>query len=114
MTLKIGFITVDCDDTLRLAGFWSQALGYENKGGDADWAEIGDPQRIHPPILFQRVPETKAAKNRLHLDLNADDMREEVGRLLNLGATRVHGYDESEQSVVMADPEGNEFCVAHW
>jgi hypothetical protein len=115
MPARIGNITFDCSDALRLGTFWAAALGRElDDGSSPGFASIGsgDPERMEAAWFFERVPESKTAKNRLHLDLvDADPMA--IDRLASLGATIVaeqvlgnHGW------TVMQDPEGNEFCVA--
>ncbi|MFI6710131.1 VOC family protein [Nonomuraea sp. NPDC050478] len=116
-------VVVDCAHPASLARFWAAALdGYEVAPyDDAELARlraqgIDDPEddptvlvEGGPPRLwFQRVPEHKAGKNRLHLDLQAEDREAEVGRLAGLGATVL---DRREEWTVLADPEGNEFCV---
>ena len=117
MALRIETITVDSEDPVSLARFWSEALGWEwREDDDGDvWVEPG---HDHPdrgavrPLLFLEVPESKAVKNRLHLDLAPDDQAAEVERLRDLGATPVSvGQRGDEGWVVLADPEGNEFCV---
>ena len=139
--MKIGNITFDCADPDRLATFWAEAMGYE-KGVypdemrrellDAGLSEndllaraiAEDPDGAGPRLFFQRVPEPKTAKNRIHLDINAmpgrrpspEELDSEVARLVALGAAIIHEHIGSwgpypEHHVVMADPEGNEFCV---
>jgi hypothetical protein len=117
MALRIETLTVDAEDPVSQGRFWSEALGWEwreDEDGDV-WVEPGDghPDRgVTPPLLFLEVPEIKAVKNRLHLDLTPDDQSTEVQRLRELGATPVSvGQAEDEEWVVLADPEGNEFCV---
>jgi predicted enzyme related to lactoylglutathione lyase len=112
MALRMSCITVDALDPRRLAAFWAEALGWSmevDDDGDVDvWTE-GAPG---VPILFLAVPEANAGKNRLHLDLSPDDQTAEVERLEALGATRTSiGQTGEESWVVLADPEGNEFCV---
>ncbi len=115
MTLRIDCVTVDCSDPARLARFWSQALGWMIDFEDD--AEVAvTPSSSHEghatDLLFLRVPGAKQVKNRLHLDLRPDDQDAEVARLEGLGARRVDiGQGDSQTWVVMADPEGNEFCV---
>src|SRR5690348_7318 len=104
-------VTFDCTDALRLARFWAAALG-------TDVDEDSTPEKSYvepagwggPALWFQRVPETKTAKNRMHFDLRAPRGRiaDEVVRLEELGATVLR---RSSELVVMQDPEGNEFCV---
>ena len=117
MGLRIETVSFDALDPLGLAGFWSQVLGWGHRvDEDGDiWVE---PSEDHPdygaarPLLFLGVPEAKTAKNRIHLDLVPDDQEREVERLETLGATRASiGQTGNESWVVLADPEGNEFCV---
>ncbi len=117
MALRIETVTVDARDPLTLARFWSAALDWElrvDEDGDV-WVEPGT---RHPdygscrPLLFIDVPESKSIKNRIHLDLRPDDQALEVERLEKLGAGQISvGQTGLEDWVVMADPEGNEFCV---
>ncbi len=115
MTLRIDCLTIDCSDPSRLARFWSQALGWTIDFEDGTEVAITPPasQDVHTTdLLFLRAPDTKQAKNRLHLDLRPDDRDAEVARLESLGARRADiGQNGDETWVVMADPEGNEFCV---
>ncbi|KRF15564.1 glyoxalase [Nocardioides sp. Soil797] len=146
-------ITFDCADPEALSRFWASALGYVNPGPPgrevlegqdvfeawhAFLAEVGlpesqwnsasaaeDPQGEQPRLFFQRVPEGKSAKNRVHLDLRAAPCLEgdermaalesECERLVALGATRTRRFEPepplSTGFIVMADPEGNEFCL---
>ncbi|RNM14197.1 VOC family protein [Nocardioides pocheonensis] len=141
-------LTIDANDPARLARFWGRALGYvhvpptepdttwwAHYRGRADddgtfYDRLFDPEGLRPPLWFQEVPETKAGKNRLHLDLYAtarDDalpyaervrlVEAKVDELVALGARvqRRASQDDPEDAfhfVVMQDPEGNEFCVA--
>jgi hypothetical protein len=138
-------VTFDCADPARQADFWVRALGYrmpDPPDGHAtwedwaraqgipqaswnDWAAIEDPDGVGPRFYFQRVPEGKVAKNRMHLDLNVGGGKEvllqdrkirvyaEVERLKTLGADDHRGSieEDGEFWVRMNDPEGNEFCV---
>jgi hypothetical protein len=137
-------VTFDCVDPDRLATFWAAVLGYEKQAppaGYASWPEflaaqgvpedqwtsksaIADPAGAGPRIFFQRVPEAKAVKNRLHLDVNVGGglatpvperqqrVQGEVERLAQLGATRGREFNEvGDYWIVMQDPEGNEFCL---
>jgi len=146
-------VTFDAADPLAQARFWADALGYvipgppgreladgedpieawmeflETAGVPADQRDrasaIEDPEGTRPRVFFQKVPEGKVAKNRLHLDVRAapglqgDErmaaLEAECERLLSLGATRVQRFDPappmSAGFIVMADPEGNEFCL---
>ena len=135
-------VTFDANDPGALAAFWTEVLGYVEQPppeGFATWedwardqgipedswndaAAIVDPDGDGPRIFFQRVPEGKTAKNRVHLDvrsapgLDADArharLSEECQRLIGLGATKLYELEERGQFwITMADPEGNEFCL---
>ena len=111
MATWIKSVTFDCADALVLGGFWAAALGTDlDEDSTPDKAFMEPAGWGGPTVWFQRVPEGKVAKNRLHLDLRAPDgdVAAEVRRLGELGATVLHDGDDL---VVMADPEGNEFCV---
>lgn len=119
MTSILHNITFDCRDAHTLAGFWSQVtgwpLGAEDFPGDPE-ASVEPPAGVGGPrLLFIGVPEGKTVKNRVHLDLQpADHGREaEVDRLLALGASLVadHRRPDGTGWALLADPEGNEFCV---
>lgn len=119
MTTRINHITVDAADPYALASFWTGVTGYAedpdgpNEPNDPEAFLVG-PQGF-PALLFIRVPEPKSGKNRLHLDLQPTDRTRdaEVDRLLDLGASPVADHRRPDGSgwVVLADPEGNEFCV---
>jgi hypothetical protein len=137
-------VAFDAADPRRLAGFWQQALGYKEQDppeGYASWEQwavameipeerwgdvtaLVDPEGVLPRLFFQKVPEPKSAKNRVHLDLNVGGGREvdererrsrvdaAVERLVGLGATKQREFEEPDQRwIVMHDPEGNEFCL---
>jgi catechol 2,3-dioxygenase-like lactoylglutathione lyase family enzyme len=137
-------VVIDCADPAKLAEFWAAALGYRIPGPPGEFATwpdylraqgvpesefnsasaVEDPDGVGPRIFFQRVPEPKAGKNRVHVDVNAgggrgtpEDERakrvdEAVVALVAAGATRVEERSQmGERWVVMQDPEGNEFCV---
>ena len=108
-------IIIDCTDPRAVAAFWAQVLGWSvQESGDVLWmSESGEP---FPDLLlvFVAVPEPKSAKNRVHLDVNPVDREQddEVRRLLGLGARHADVGQTGEESwVVLADPEGNEFCL---
>ena len=117
MTLRIQSLSIDSVDPSATATFWEAALGWRRTYEDPDEIVLEPPlgaaeEGVAPDILFLRVPETKSVKNRLHLDLRPDDQDAEVARLESLGAVRVSiGQEGSEGWIVLADPEGNEFCV---
>jgi len=108
---------IDCAEPHELARFWAAALGWRvTFSSDAECAlepPEGSPETdVSPDLVFVRVPDEKVVKNRLHLDLRPDDQAAHVERLLALGATRAEiGQTGEEPWVVLADPEGNEFCV---
>jgi hypothetical protein len=119
-------VTFDCAEPVRVARFWAETLGYRAEYDDEQCeAAALDPTGAGPRLYFQRVPEGKVVKNRLHLDIRvgtglAGDERvavleEECSRLVALGATRVRllvADEENEACLVMQDVEGNEFCLA--
>jgi hypothetical protein len=126
MVLRLTEIVVDCRDPQLLAAFWSAALGYhivrveDDQVEIAPWeqepADLADQVRRRPTapaIVFVVVEEGKAVKNRLHLDVRPVDRstEEEGERLISLGATRVDIGQGSAPWTVLADPEGNEFCL---
>ena len=113
MTATIGLV-LDCTDPNALAQFWSEALGYTTLGGAGSYVMLVDTDRVQPKLLLQAVPEAKSAKNRMHLDIETPDVEGEASRLESLGARRIEPDVRSEHGtnwVIMADPEGNEFCV---
>ncbi len=117
MTSVLDTLTFDCADPVRLADFWAASLGWEVGDVDDEDAFVspaGTPDNTPwQGLLFQKVPEGKVVKNRLHLDLRPEDsMAAEVERSVALGAT-VHARVDVEGSfwTVMLDPEGNEFCI---
>jgi predicted enzyme related to lactoylglutathione lyase len=116
VAIKIGSIVLNVADVDRDIAFWSSALGYELRDTDidhSDFAVLSHPTQTSSNVSVQRTHEPKRAVNRVHLDLYADDAPAEVTRLESLGATRVEPwpYAEGDDFVVMADPDGNEFCV---
>jgi len=115
MTSRLDALCFDANDPLRLACFWADALQWEvHEETEGDVALVPtDGTRFR--LLFLPVPEKKAAKNRIHLDLTTtshDDQEEAVRRLLDLGARHIDiGQGRDEPHVVLADPEGNELCI---
>ena len=110
MVSVIKSVSFDAADALLLATFWAAVFGSDvDEESTRDKAFVEAAGWGGPSIWFNRVPEPKRAKNRMHFDLRAPGaVADEVARLTRLGATVV---DEAESHVVMADPEGNEFCV---
>ncbi|MEV8354557.1 VOC family protein [Streptomyces niveus] len=123
MTSRFTELTVDCGDPERLAAFWCAVLDFKVIDRGEGKVEIGSwvptvedirARQMPPTLQFIQVPEGKTAKNRLHLDVSPIDgsTEDEVSRLLGLGATRADTDHEADRTwVVMADVEGNEFCV---
>lgn len=138
-------ITFDCADPAVLAAFWAEVLGYrvqDPPGGYASWSEaleafgvpaerhndasaVSDPEGSGPRLFFQRVPEGKQAKNRVHLDVRAAPglageermaaLEAEAKRLITHGSTRIGRHEPAPPlgagHIVMIDPEGNEYCL---
>jgi len=112
MTSTVTELVIDSADPELLGRFWSEVLGYEVEDSTDDDVFITGPDG-GPGILFLKNPDGKRGKNRVHLDVTPEgDQMAEVARLEQLGATRVNiGQSDHCSWVVMADPEGNEFCV---
>lgn len=106
-------LVLDCMDADTLADFWSTALGYKREGFDPPYVRLYDPADRHPDLLLQQVPEPKTAKNRMHMDLRVADVDAEVTRLVAAGArvTQPAHDDDGFWTVILEDPQGNEFCV---
>lgn len=117
MTIRIQCLVVDSHDCQALARFWAGALGWRVTYEDAHQSVVEPPEGslevdVAPDLLFVKVPDSKSTKNRLHLDLRPADQAAEVRRLLGLGAQPAAiGQSPDVKWTVMADPEGNEFCV---
>jgi predicted enzyme related to lactoylglutathione lyase len=111
--VSIGFV-LDCHDPKALAPFWAGALGYVTVESVDNYTLLTPDGRDGPNLLLQLVPETKAGKNRMHLDLHVADIEAEAARLVALGAQRLEDSPSTEHGstwITMADPDGNEFCV---
>ena len=114
MTLTINSLTVDCHDPKAMARFWGEALDWQIISDSPDEVMIAPFAEPHPgvfPVLFLRNPDQKASKNRWHFDLAPNDQDAEVERLQRLGAIHADIGQRDVSWVVMADLEGNEFCV---
>ena len=113
MAAKWTDLQFDCNDVFLVADFWAAVLDYEISEKEDDFVVLKGAEG--PEIGFYPVPEKKTIKNRLHIDLRAtggSDQTAEVERIIGLGATRVDvGQGDDVSWVVLADPEGNEFCV---
>jgi hypothetical protein len=119
MTCRVSHTTFDCRDAFQLSEWWKQLVGYSDNADDPnapghDECEIVDPSSGHR-LLFIQVPEDKTIKNRIHLDLRPTDRRrdDEIERVLGLGAIAIADLRNPDGTgwMVMADPEGNEFCI---
>jgi len=117
MTSSVLNVTFDCADPGVLARFWGAATGWDVQVRDPrpDCPEyaVGPAPGGGPRLYFVKVPEAKVAKNRIHLDLvpASDDQDQEVARLVSYGATVARDQPPGASWIVLADPEGNEFCV---
>jgi predicted enzyme related to lactoylglutathione lyase len=115
MAARLGLV-LDCAEPDTLAEFWSAAIGYVTLGGAGNYVVLVDETGRQPKLLLQRVEEPKAGKNRMHFDIETPTVDEEVERLEGLGARRIVDdaiEEHGNRWVVMADPEGNEFCVCN-
>jgi predicted enzyme related to lactoylglutathione lyase len=113
MVLKPGMVTIDCADPRALAAFWTEGAGYRVAADHGAFLLLKPEDGDGLSVGLQQVPELRVGKNRVHVDFHADDREVQVRRLVDLGATVL---DEHEvpglRWTVLADPEGNEFCVA--
>ncbi len=115
MAATLGLV-LDCDDPDKLAEFWSAAIGYTILGGAGNYVLLVDADGKQPKLLLQRVDEPKSGKNRMHFDIETPIVDELVARLEALGARPIVDVAIEEHGnrwVVMADSEGNEFCVCN-
>lgn len=119
MALRQGDIVIDCADHEVVVGFWQSVLGWERRDVNEQYVSLSPPRDATGargpglPLLFQKVPERKVTKNRVHVDWRADDRAAEVARLVSLGAREGATRSLGDFTwTVMEDPEGNEFCVA--
>ena len=120
MTVRIEQVLIDAHDPERLAAFWAEVLDYkveydskndpDNDSGERE-IELAPKEGTSTNILFVEVHDEKTVKNRIHLDLRPDDQEAEVARAESLGARKVDIGQGDQSWVVMADPEGNEFCI---
>jgi catechol-2,3-dioxygenase len=117
MACRISELVLDAHDPRRLSAFWCEVLGFTVLNNDDDSVEIGPAEGFGGPqstIVFSRTDEPKREKLRLHIDVTATDRDQaaELDRLLDLGATPADvGQTGKESWHVLADPEGNEFCL---
>ena len=112
MNATVGTIMIDCNDIDAIVTFWSEALGLEPKVRYPKYVWLSPVSENGPALAFQQVPEPRVGKNRLHLDLVSDDPVAFTERVLELGGSRVEDHEvEGFHWSVLADPEGNVFCV---
>ena len=108
----VSSVMVDCNDLEKVVAFWGEILGLEETMRFPGYAWLESMGSQGPRLAFQQVAETKMVKNRMHLDLAADDPEELMARVVALGGTRIRDHEMGGiRWTVMGDPEGNEFCV---
>ena len=116
---QLAWIQIDCRDPMRLAAFWGAVFGLEvdsSFGEPPHYVGLAKARPDHPHVNFQRVPELKTVKNRLHFDIRVDDVEQATAQVEALGGRRLSLEDFHEYGFrwrVMADPEGNEFCLVY-
>src|SRR5262249_45056638 len=112
MTLYVGSTVLNVADLDRATAFWTAALGYVVRNASSTFVVLTDPRRRWSNVSLQRSEAPKVGRNRLHLALYADDKREAVALLDILGSARLPCQSAPHADyIVMADPDGNEFCV---
>jgi predicted enzyme related to lactoylglutathione lyase len=114
VTVRLNCIAIDSTDPQRLGRWWADALGWETWDEPDGYCVAAPPEAGQTRLVFLKVPEPKSVKNRLHLDFTPDDQDAEVARFERLGAARADVGQEGDPDVtwvVLADPEGNEFCI---
>jgi predicted enzyme related to lactoylglutathione lyase len=111
MSLTFTEICIDAHDIDELAGWWATVLGWPKATTDDGDIALRAPAGCGPDWLFLAVPDAKTVKNRIHFDFTPDDQQAEVDRVVGLGARHVDIGQGDESWVVLADPEGNEFCI---
>ncbi len=105
-------VTIDCANPQQLAGFWIKALGVQVDQDYGEYLILTAAAEGGAKLAFQKVPEARIGKNRVHVDFGTDDHAAEVRRLVGLGATEVEEHSMPGMGwTVLTDPEGNEFCV---
>jgi predicted enzyme related to lactoylglutathione lyase len=112
MSAFVGTVMIDCNDIDAMVEFWSKALELEEKVRYPSYVWLSRLSDSGPALALQKVPELRTGKNRIHLDLVADDPEAFTARVLELGGTKVEDHDiPGFHWSVLADPEGNVFCV---
>jgi catechol 2,3-dioxygenase-like lactoylglutathione lyase family enzyme len=111
-TASVGTIMVDCNDLDTMVGFWSELLGLEEAGRYPSYAWLGPLGAGGPSLAFQKVPEERVGKNRIHLDVSTADPAAFQQRVIGLGGGHVEDHElQGFHWSVLSDPEGNVFCV---
>ncbi|MFJ4653957.1 VOC family protein [Nocardia sp. NPDC088792] len=116
MTNRWVGVTIDCVDVERVAAFWSALLDRPRGPAQEGWVYLGEAGDVQPRLVFQPVGAAKRGKVRVHLDVAVEDIGEGMGEVVGLGGSFTgerHDYDEGVV-VVMADPEGHEFCLVQY
>jgi hypothetical protein len=111
MALRFDEICIDSHDATALGSWWATMLGWPSEVDDDGDVVLQAPPGAGPNWLFISVPDDKVVKNRIHFDFRPDDQQAEVERVLALGARHADVGQGDESWVVLADPEGNEFCI---
>jgi hypothetical protein len=111
MALRFSEICIDAADIHALGGWWAGVLGWPSEVNDDGDVLLRAPAGAGPDWLFLAVPDDKVVKNRIHFDFTPEDQDAEVQRMLALGARRADIGQGEPSWVVLADPEGNEFCI---
>jgi predicted enzyme related to lactoylglutathione lyase len=112
MSLRFDTLVIDANDPVTLGRWWADLLGWEYAVDEDGEVSVVPPEgQTGPDLLFEPVGEGKQVKNRLHIDLRPDDRDAEVARAEAMGARRVDVGQGEQTWVVLADPEGNEFCI---
>ena len=111
--MKIGSIVIHCFEFDKMVKFWEKALNYHPREPKTDdWVVLTDPEKTGPNLSFQKRDKKRDRRNWIHLDLYTNDQKNEVERLLNMGAKKYEWrYEGDEDYVVLEDPDGNLFCV---
>lgn len=112
MGVRVANVAIDTNDVATATTFWQSVTGYTVASSDDDATYLEDPNKTGPGLSLLRVPEPRNGKNRLHLDLYTSDLLGETERVKKLGAAEVRSFAEGDGGwVILADPDGNEFCI---
>jgi len=112
-TPRVSSIMIDCNDLDEMVAFWGELLDLEERARYPSFVFMSTVSTDGPSLAFQLVPEPKKVKNRVHIDLAADDREKVVAKVIELGGKRVHDHEiEGFHWTICTDPQGNEFDVA--